>query len=267
MKKLETIYTWAVLILGLLNFYPATLTLLDNMHNHGNPEYYYLLSAVYALNGIVLIATSIVNMIRKELNPIASVIQILLFIFLFPFGTAIGLCGWGLLIKAKRKGSTTDIHFPSQSVADSKSHGIKWYMERTLILIALLIPLTFISSFISISILIFTSEQYDTYKISKADPAILLSDCRTMIANQNKYRNDLFGDQNKEISISLRECPISTNIPASILNLNPTHILIREKYIAISMHTRARIVGFAEGANEWGSHKMTNGLWYISASH
>ena len=62
----------------------------------------YFLVSVFALLGIVLVTTSIVNLACKTLTIVGTVVQIFFFIFLFPLGTAIAVWGIWLLKKAKQ---------------------------------------------------------------------------------------------------------------------------------------------------------------------
>jgi hypothetical protein len=108
--------------------------------------------------------------------------------------------------------------------------------------------------------------------LSEINPQELVADCRMMIANRNKYKNDNIGEldfREDETVLSSEKGSIGTNIPLSIRKLEPSYILICTNYIKIGLpaplHTK--IVGFPEGVEGYGAEKLTNGLWRWGLPH
>jgi len=88
-----------------------------------------------------------------------------------------------------------------------------------------------------------------------------------MIANQDKYRNDWIGNprlRGKDKALDAEEGGIDTAVPMSIRELKPRYVIIRTDRVEIGLRAplRAQVVGFADGANQYGKTQLTNGLWY-----
>jgi len=265
MKRREKIYTGVVLILGLFNFEVMVLDFVSMMPKYGNLEFYRLELVVFALYGLFLVTTSLINFIRKELHSITTAIQIIIFMFIPVsfFGWIFGI--WGIWLFLKKMDDKVDANPDINNLKRSEVLG--W----TGIWILLLVPLYFVSQFLAIEIRMNFAVQYDWFKISKADPKILIADCRKMMAERDRFRNKAIENPDEygtyKINLETEEGDkVSKYIPISILKLNPTYITIEEKEVRIAFHTRSRLLGFAEGANERGSKKLTDGLWYANGS-
>jgi len=102
--------------------------------------------------------------------------------------------------------------------------------------------------------------------ISSIDADQLLADCRAMMANRDRYRDDARWKPRRwkdGIALYADNGGIATNVPASIRRLQPEVILICTNRIEVCLPApvRTRIVAFPEGVHGYGQEELTNGLW------
>jgi len=103
------------------------------------------------------------------------------------------------------------------------------------------------------------------HNLKVADHKAILASCRYVIEHRNEYRNDKnkWGTLYEDDVLILAPLPIE--IPESLRKLKPHYLLIREQYIIINMRLpfcRLGLIAFLPGANEYGTFKYINGLWF-----
>ena len=100
--------------------------------------------------------------------------------------------------------------------------------------------------------------------IYETDHQSLLAACRTMISqaetfpHKNKKPNDYF-----IYSISHTNPDFVQFVPREIVMLNPAYVAVssNEVMICLSVLPRLYLLGFQMNAVEYGSERLTNGLW------
>jgi hypothetical protein len=106
-------------------------------------------------------------------------------------------------------------------------------------------------------------------RILKADYGEVLAACRTMINNREQYRTDTdVSWRRHEKVLDADVGGIGPDVPAVIRDMKPRYILIGTKRAHVFLYGPPRVgfFGFAPGAEEYGTRKLTNGLWYYNGS-
>jgi len=104
--------------------------------------------------------------------------------------------------------------------------------------------------------------------VYQIDSGALLAACRTLIAEKANYRHDdpklAVRTDPGTVVLDPSIAPLQANVPNLIRDLNPKLIVIASNKVTICLWTLPKryLFGFAEGANEYGSEKITNGLWF-----
>lgn len=106
-------------------------------------------------------------------------------------------------------------------------------------------------------------------RIKTADHASVLKECREMIDTRATYENNRASwpasvvDSN-DVCLGPFTASIDNSIPKGIRNLKPHRIIIRRDYVLIDCGpslTRQWVLGFREGAEQFGTVKLIDGLW------
>lgn len=88
-----------------------------------------------------------------------------------------------------------------------------------------------------------------------------------MLAEKTNYRHDdpkLAAPTNPEtVVLDPSVAPLEANVPSVIRDLKPKLVVIGTNKVTVCLWTLPKryLFGFAEGANEYGSEKITNSLW------
>ncbi len=101
----------------------------------------------------------------------------------------------------------------------------------------------------------------------KSNHDALLTACRDMLINRDKFRNDWQGNPNLAEGDKVLDAikGITPDVPKPIRELKPKYIILRENKVEIHLsgpYTQY-IQGFKEGIPGDGSKMLTNGLWYV----
>ena len=107
----------------------------------------------------------------------------------------------------------------------------------------------------------------DMNRIRRADHQALLFACRQLIAtraNYSGYAWRLPYDPSATNAYYLGERDILTNnIADGIRNLRPKSLVIYKDWVLINTRSpRYSVLAFAEGANQFGTEKLIDGLWF-----
>ena len=130
-----------------------------------------------------------------------------------------------------------------------------------------IVSIVLVATFLFILVFLPVRGLFGKMQAFNADRKTLLTDCREMISHQGKYRNDWIGNprlRGNDKALDAEQGGIDTNVPASIRALKPRYVIIRSDRVEIGLRapSRSQIVGFAEGASEYGTEMLANGLWY-----
>jgi hypothetical protein len=133
--------------------------------------------------------------------------------------------------------------------------------------VALVIIAATIGFLILTPIILVRQAERQRMRIYQIDPGTLLVACRTLIAEKAGYRHDdstlAVRTDPGTVVLDPSVAPLQTNIPSVIRDLNPKLIVIGSNKVTVCLWTLPKryLFGFAEGASEYGSEKITNGLW------
>ena len=106
-------------------------------------------------------------------------------------------------------------------------------------------------------------------RIKTADHTTILRECREMVDRRATYENNRASwpvsvvDSN-DVCLGPFTTPIDASIPKEVRNLRPHRIIIRRDYVLIDCGpplTRQWVLGFREGARQFGTVKLIDGLW------
>ncbi|MDD5676856.1 MAG: hypothetical protein PHW60_02555 [Kiritimatiellae bacterium] len=103
------------------------------------------------------------------------------------------------------------------------------------------------------------------HSLQVADHALILAACRQAVEHRCEYRNDKdqWGALHEDTVLIL--APLPLEIPEPLRKLNPIHLIINEDQINISMplpFCRIGLKAFKSGAEEYGTFKYIDGLWF-----
>jgi hypothetical protein len=100
--------------------------------------------------------------------------------------------------------------------------------------------------------------------IFHGDHPAMLAACRTMIAERQSYHNDRQDSQSTLGDPVIIQPVRNSEVPTIIKNMNPAYIRIYKDHVLIcfSALPRVYLLGFAEGAKQYGAIKLIDGLWY-----
>ena len=103
------------------------------------------------------------------------------------------------------------------------------------------------------------------HSLKNANHAAILAACRDAIEHRSEYRNDKdqWGTLHDNEVLVLD--PLSAAIPEPLRKLNPDHLLIRDRHIIVGMNLpfcRLNLIAFPAGADEYGTFKYIDGLWF-----
>jgi hypothetical protein len=103
-----------------------------------------------------------------------------------------------------------------------------------------------------------------TRPILHADHQAILAACRTMIAERQNYHNQRPDSKNRPGD---PVWPSKDEFPTVIKNLDPRYIIVDKDHVVIcfSALPRVYLYGFAEGAEQYGTRKLIDGLWIGSS--
>jgi hypothetical protein len=104
--------------------------------------------------------------------------------------------------------------------------------------------------------------------LASTNRTVLLAECRSLIAETRT--EDVSGvrrqrDSQDEIIFNAADDPIPQSIPLVVRLLRPRTIIITGDYVMVILDVPGRRVGllaFRQGAEEFGTTKMTDGLWF-----
>ena len=99
MTRKEKTYSALVIVVALLVFGSCAqfyFILIPKMKNPGFMRY---IVFILGLEGLTLLSTAIANLIRGKLSQVATVIQSIFLVLMFPIGTPLGIWGFYLLRK------------------------------------------------------------------------------------------------------------------------------------------------------------------------
>lgn len=145
-----------------------------------------------------------------------------------------------------------------------KKRSLKWW-----IVLALLSPgaLWLVYNIGGIFIYLPAKAMIARHKILSTDRPALLSACRQMLADRDKYRNDWVNGylRKGDKAIDADVGGITPDVPEVIRRMNPRYVVIEGDHVRVMVHAppRAGFIGFAERAKQYGDLQLTNGLWYI----
>ena len=105
------------------------------------------------------------------------------------------------------------------------------------------------------------------------DHYALLAACRDMVTHRDDYRTNksyLYSASDPgSVYLTPKAAPFDDAVPKVVRDLRPFYIFIKKDCVIITGHysgltcgTRIGIVGFAEGASQYGTRKYIDGLWY-----
>lgn len=103
--------------------------------------------------------------------------------------------------------------------------------------------------------------------VFEADHPALLSACRFMISNRQFFTNDWSAAvEPGEIGMSEEQIKNNPHVPASIRQMHPLCICLERERVIATLHGPPRMyfIGYAEGAQEDGTERLLEGLWYFN---
>jgi len=106
------------------------------------------------------------------------------------------------------------------------------------------------------------------YSLAHTDHQRLLQACRELIAKRSTYKNvsDSQGSHPEVIVLDQTVVPFSKDIPEIVRRMNPEGIFIREDSVMLHFpeppYSRISIIGFRDGAKQFGTFKYIDGLWF-----
>ncbi|MCX7008437.1 MAG: hypothetical protein NTY53_14505 [Kiritimatiellaeota bacterium] len=98
-----------------------------------------------------------------------------------------------------------------------------------------------------------------------ADHPALVTACREMIQARDEYARMWKSFLEHAVVWDAEDGALNGNVPEAIRAQNPRRIMIYTNHIVVVLHTdasRIAFVGFTEEAEEFGTTRLTNGLWY-----
>ena len=109
-------------------------------------------------------------------------------------------------------------------------------------------------------------------KIFKASHSEILSSCREMINNRHNYRNDrsdINAKPGDPVVLKAKGGLQDQSVQKVIREMNPKYIALYEDHalICFSALPRIYIIAFKDGAEQYGSKKIIDGLWYWNGRH
>ena len=109
------------------------------------------------------------------------------------------------------------------------------------------------------------------YHLQHADHARILSACREAITNRSSYRNDKaqWGIAYKDKDDVVILPPLPENLPQAIRELRPSDVIISDNVVLINLSlpfTRMGLLGFKPGAEQYGTFKYIDGLWFLGGN-
>ncbi|MDD4870260.1 MAG: hypothetical protein PHR77_06835 [Kiritimatiellae bacterium] len=144
-----------------------------------------------------------------------------------------------------------------------KTHGLGWWFV-IVFLILIIVAISYIVCGLLVNPVKASIVQH---RVLTADHGALLTACREMLVNKDKYRNDWNGNPNLaegEKAIDAIK-GITPDVPKPIRELKPQFVVIRTDKIEIRLSGpyRQYVFGFKDGVQGSGDKMLTNGLWYV----
>lgn len=94
----------------------------------------------------------------------------------------------------------------------------------------------------------------------------LLAACRQLIQNSSTFTNEWTESWRPDgaIFIPRDSAQFSNSVPKAIQDLRPHYVMITRNYVMVyvALPPRALLYGYTEGAEESGTVKLMDGLWY-----
>lgn len=111
--------------------------------------------------------------------------------------------------------------------------------------------------------------EIEMHNLAHVDHQLLLQACRELIANRNTYKNTNPGwfptPEPKIVVLDQTVAPFGQEIPEIVRKMN-CQIFIRENYVTLFVPhaslSRMFFLGFREGAEQFGTFKYIDGLWF-----
>jgi len=157
-----------------------------------------------------------------------------------------------------------------------KKHGKVWWIGWLIAGPILAVPVIYISIGLIWALIISPCKAYHArQQILASDPQTLLTACREMIANREKFRNDWAEDYGKnrgDRTLDRDKGAYGQDVPAIIRKMNPFHIVISKNRVLVFVYgpPRTGFIGYITGADELGmlnqnrATMITNGLWMFT---
>lgn len=134
-------------------------------------------------------------------------------------------------------------------------------------IVAMVIGVAIMVGLVLVLLVLAHQAERQRHRVYQTNPSVLLEACRTLIAEKGTYRHDdarlAVRTDPGTVVLDPSIAPLETNVPSVIRDLNPKLVIIESNKVTVCLWTLpARFVlGFAEGAEEYGSERLTNGLW------
>ena len=104
-------------------------------------------------------------------------------------------------------------------------------------------------------------------RVSQLNYPAILDACRGMISNRQIYAHSdlrIPSTLPAEVIVLRPELrPLDESVPTLIRDLNANEITIAEDHVCLWLDFRVLVLGFADGAKQFGTEKLIDGLWYF----